>query len=160
MEWSRSQTLPTAPSDLIIIGRYVLTPDVFDEIAVLKPGAIGEIQLTDALRAQAARAPFHGVLSEVERFDTGTPVGYLQAAISITMRRPEFGAELVRFVERAATRARTLTGRPDARRRHVAVRRKRWLGSSRTKPNSSTVNSRTAPLVSTVRRYVRSSRRS
>ncbi len=87
-----------APSDLIIIGRYVLTPDVFDEIATLKPGAIGEIQLTDALRAQAARAPFHGVLSEIERFDTGTPVGYLQAAISITMRRPEFGDELAAFV--------------------------------------------------------------
>lgn len=87
-----------APSDLIIIGRYVLTPDVFDEIATLQPGAIGEIQLTDALRAQAARSPFHGVLSEIERFDTGTPVGYLQAAISITMRRPEFGDELTRFV--------------------------------------------------------------
>ncbi len=85
-----------APSDLIIIGRYVLTPDVFDEIATLSPGAIGEIQLTDALRAQAARSPFHGVLSEIERFDTGTPLGYLQAAIAITMRRPDFGAELGR----------------------------------------------------------------
>jgi UTP--glucose-1-phosphate uridylyltransferase len=87
-----------APSDMIIVGRYVLTPDVFDEIATLKPGAIGEIQLTDALRAQAARSPFHGVLSDIERFDTGTPIGYLQAAISITMRRPEFGAELSAFV--------------------------------------------------------------
>jgi UTP--glucose-1-phosphate uridylyltransferase len=87
-----------APSDLIIIGRYVLTPDVFDEIATLKPGAIGEIQLTDALRAQAARSPFHGVISEIERFDTGTPVGYIQAAIMMMMRRPEFGAELAGFV--------------------------------------------------------------
>ena len=98
-----------APSDLIIIGRYVLTPDVFDEIATLKPGAIGEIQLTDALRAQAARSPFHGVISEIERFDTGTPLGYLQAAISITMRRPDFGAELAEFVagldQRAPVRA-------------------------------------------------------
>ena len=83
-----------APSDLIIIGRYVLTPDVFDEIATLEPGAVGEIQLTDALRAQAARSPFHGVLSEIDRFDTGTPLGYLKAAIAITMRRPEFGDEL------------------------------------------------------------------
>jgi UTP--glucose-1-phosphate uridylyltransferase len=87
-----------APSDLIIIGRYVLTPDVFDEIATLKPGAIGEIQLTDALRIQAARSPFHGVLSDVERFDTGTPIGYLKAAISITMRRPDIGVELSEFV--------------------------------------------------------------
>jgi UTP--glucose-1-phosphate uridylyltransferase len=87
-----------APSDLIIIGRYVLTPDVFDEIATLKPGAVGEIQLTDALRTQAARSPFHGVLSDIERFDTGTPIGYLMAAISITMRRPDIGVELSDFV--------------------------------------------------------------
>ena len=53
-----------APSDLVIIGRYVLTPDVFDEIAAGRVGALGEIQLTDALRAQAARSPFHGVVSQ------------------------------------------------------------------------------------------------
>jgi UTP--glucose-1-phosphate uridylyltransferase len=94
-----------APSDLIIIGRYVLTPDVFDEIATLKPGAIGEIQLTDALRAQAARSPFHGVLSEIERFDTGTPTGYLKAAISISLRRPEFRDELSDFVANLDHRA-------------------------------------------------------
>ncbi len=64
-----------APSDLIIIGRYVLTPDVFDEIARVRPGAGGEIQLTDALKAQAARSPFHGVVSDVLRFDTGNPFG-------------------------------------------------------------------------------------
>ena len=92
-----------APSDLIIIGRYVLTPDVFDEIAALKPGAIGEIQLTDALRAQAARSPFHGVLSEIERFDTGTPIGYLKAAIAITMRRPDIGAELAEYMSSLAS---------------------------------------------------------
>lgn len=87
-----------APSDLIIIGRYVLTPDVFDEIAVARPGRGGEIQLTDALQAQAVRAPFHGVVSDVERFDTGTPIGYLKAAISITLRRPDVGEELADFI--------------------------------------------------------------
>ena len=87
-----------APSDLIIIGRYVLTPDVFEEIEHLPPGRGGEIQLTDALRIQAARSPFHGVLSDIERFDTGNPLGYLKAAISITLRRPDFGAELGQFL--------------------------------------------------------------
>ena len=87
-----------APSDLIIIGRYVLTPDVFEEIAKLPPGRGGEIQLTDALRIQASRSPFHGVLSDIERFDTGNPLGYLKAAISITLRRPDFGAELGEFI--------------------------------------------------------------
>jgi UTP--glucose-1-phosphate uridylyltransferase len=88
-----------APSDLIIIGRYVLTPDVFAEIENLPPGRGGEIQLTDALRIQASRSPFHGVLSDIERFDTGNPLGYLKAAISITLRRPDFGAELGEFLE-------------------------------------------------------------
>jgi UTP--glucose-1-phosphate uridylyltransferase len=87
-----------APSDLIIIGRYVLTPDVFDEIAGLAPGRGGEIQLTDALRAQAARSPFHGVLSEIDRFDTGNPLGYLTAAIELVSRRPDLGPSLERFL--------------------------------------------------------------
>jgi len=87
-----------APSDLIIIGRYVLTPDVFDEIARLSPGRGGEIQLTDALRAQASRSPFHGVLSDVERFDTGNPLGYLQAAITLSLRRDDIGADLAGFI--------------------------------------------------------------
>jgi UTP--glucose-1-phosphate uridylyltransferase len=87
-----------APSDLIIIGRYVLTPDVFGEIARLQPGRGGEIQLTDALRAQAARSPFHGVLSDVERYDTGNPLGYLKAAIALGLRREEYGAELAEYL--------------------------------------------------------------
>lgn len=83
-----------APSDLIIIGRYTLTPDVFDEIARLRPGAKGELQLTDALLAQALRAPFHGVLSDISRYDTGTPVGFLAAAVAITLGDTELGPEL------------------------------------------------------------------
>ena len=80
-------TAADAPSDLIIIGRYVLTPDVFDEIERLPPGRGGEIQLTDALRAQASRSPFHGVLSDIDRYDTGNPLGYLKAAVSIDAAR-------------------------------------------------------------------------
>lgn len=80
-----------APSNLIIIGRYVLTPDVFDEIAVLKPGAVGELQLTDALKAQAARSPFHGVLSRIARHDTGTPALWLNAVVEFGLAHPEIG---------------------------------------------------------------------
>ena len=88
-----------APSNLILIGRYVLTPDVFDEIDRLQPGSGGELQLTDALRAQAARAPFHGVVSTIERFDTGTPVGLLTAAIELTLRHPIYGPELRAYLD-------------------------------------------------------------
>jgi UTP--glucose-1-phosphate uridylyltransferase len=94
-----------APSNLIIIGRYVLTPDVFDAIADLKPGAGGELQLTDALRVQAARAPFHGVLRDVRRYDTGNPVGWLAAVVELALDHPQYGAgfreELTRIVNRA-----------------------------------------------------------
>jgi UTP--glucose-1-phosphate uridylyltransferase len=83
-----------APSDLIIIGRYVLTPDVFDEIDRVVPGAGGEIQLTDALRAQAARSPFHGVVRDVLRYDTGNPFGWLTAVIEIALADRVMGAQL------------------------------------------------------------------
>jgi UTP--glucose-1-phosphate uridylyltransferase len=83
-----------APSDYILIGRYVLTPDVFDEIENLAPGSGGEIQLTDALRAQAARSPFSGVLSHIDRFDTGNPVGFLEAAIAYALKNPEMSGPI------------------------------------------------------------------
>jgi UTP--glucose-1-phosphate uridylyltransferase len=83
-----------APSSYIIIGRYVLTPDVFEEIENLTPGSGGELQLTDALRAQASRSPFHGVLSSIERYDTGNPVGFLEAAIAYALRDPDMSDEV------------------------------------------------------------------
>jgi UTP--glucose-1-phosphate uridylyltransferase len=83
-----------APSDLIIIGRYVLTADVFDEIDRVQPGSGGEIQLTDALKAQAARSPFHGVVGTVSRHDTGNPFGWLTAVIDIALADPALGTPL------------------------------------------------------------------
>jgi len=83
-----------APSDLIVIGRYVLTVEVFDRIAELSPGAGGELQLTDALREQATTGPFHGVLCEVDRWDTGNPVGFALAAVDLGLRDPVIGAAL------------------------------------------------------------------
>ena len=87
-----------APSDLIIIGRYVLTPDVFDKIERLQPGAGGEIQLTDALKVQAANGAFHGVLSTIRRYDTGTPLGWLSAVVDIALDDPTIGDDFVAFL--------------------------------------------------------------
>ena len=81
-----------APSDLIIIGRYVLTPDVFDKIERVQPGAGGEIQLTDALRMQAAEGPFHGVLRDIRRYDTGNPLGWLTAVVELALDDETIGA--------------------------------------------------------------------
>lgn len=87
-----------APSDLIIIGRYVLTPDVFDHLAQLTPGAGGELQLTDALRAQARVRPLHGVVSRVGRHDTGTPPGWVRAVVDRALEHPEWGADLAEWL--------------------------------------------------------------
>jgi UTP--glucose-1-phosphate uridylyltransferase len=87
-----------APSDLIIIGRYVLTPDVFAEIERVQPGAGGEIQLTDALRVQAANGPFHGVLSKIQRYDTGTPLGWLTAVVDLALDDPTIGTEFAEYL--------------------------------------------------------------
>ena len=78
-----------APSNLIIIGRYVLTPDVFEAIDALKPHANGELQLTDALRAQSLRSPLTGMLNRSQRWDTGTPMGWLTAVVDIALTRPD-----------------------------------------------------------------------
>lgn len=88
-----------APSNFILTGRYVLTPDAWEEIAALRPGRGGELQLTDALRAQAARAPFHAVVSDVGRYDTGNPVGFLTASIALGLENPEIGPGLREFLD-------------------------------------------------------------
>ncbi len=78
-----------APSNLIIIGRYVLTPDVFGEIDNLKPHANGELQLTDAMRAQCMHSPLTGMINHSKRWDTGTPMGWLTAVVDIALSRPD-----------------------------------------------------------------------
>lgn len=87
-----------APSNLIITGRYVLTADAWDEIDALTPGSGGELQLTDALRAQAARSPFHAVVAERGRYDTGNPLGFLTASIQLGLANPELGHDLRVFL--------------------------------------------------------------
>ena len=76
----------------------MLTPDVFDEIEQLTPGSGGELQLTDALRAQAARSPFSGVLSTTDRYDTGNPVGFLEAAIAFALKDAEMSGPIREFI--------------------------------------------------------------
>lgn len=88
-----------APSDLIIIGRYVLTPDVFDVLERVQPGAGGEIQLTDALKVQAASGPFHGVLTDIRRHDTGNPLGWLTAVIDLALDDPDIAPPLRAWLE-------------------------------------------------------------
>jgi len=87
-----------APSDIIIIGRYVLAPRVFDDIESLQPTNNGEIQLTDALRMAALTGSLRGIVSDIERYDTGTPKSWLEAVIEITLRRPDVGPQFEQWL--------------------------------------------------------------
>lgn len=87
-----------APSNLAVIGRYVLHPAVFDVLEETGPGRGGEIQLTDALQTLAASdaegGGVHGVIFQGRRYDTGDKLSYLKAVISLASERVEFGEEL------------------------------------------------------------------
>ncbi len=78
-----------APSDLAIIGRYVLTPDVFPVLAETRPGAGGEIQLTDALGALRRARPLYALEFEGKRYDTGDKLGFLKATVEFALARPD-----------------------------------------------------------------------
>ncbi len=72
----------SAPSNIAVVGRYIITPEVFKTLAAQERGAGGEIQLTDALAKQIGKAPFSGVRFSGERFDCGSKLGFLQANIA------------------------------------------------------------------------------
>jgi UTP--glucose-1-phosphate uridylyltransferase len=82
-----------APSDLAIIGRYVLTPDIFPILAETRPDKRGEIQLTDALRTLRKRRPMYAVAFEGKRYDTGDKLGFLKATVEFALARPDLGDE-------------------------------------------------------------------
>ena len=93
-----------APSNLCIIGRYVLTPDIFDHIAGTRPGRGGEIQLTDALKVQAREEPIRAIKFSGTRYDIGSKDDYLRATVELAAERadlgPAFREFLVSFVGR------------------------------------------------------------
>jgi UTP--glucose-1-phosphate uridylyltransferase len=82
-----------APSDLAIIGRYIFTPDIFDEIEQTRPGAIGEIQITDAMRALLKRREMYAVRFEGTRYDAATSFGFLMATIEFGLKHEELAED-------------------------------------------------------------------
>ncbi|HEX8496039.1 MAG TPA: sugar phosphate nucleotidyltransferase, partial [Actinomycetales bacterium] len=91
-----------APSNLAIIGRYVLDPSVFAVLHDTAPGRGGEIQLTDALQTLAASdAPgggVHGVIFRGRRYDTGDRLDYLKAVVTLGVEHEEFGADFAAWL--------------------------------------------------------------
>jgi UTP--glucose-1-phosphate uridylyltransferase len=81
--------LKDAPSDLAVIGRYVLTPEVFDILEQTEPDHRGEIQLTDALRVLCGQQPVFGLIFEGKRYDAGNVLGFLEATVELALKRPD-----------------------------------------------------------------------
>jgi UTP--glucose-1-phosphate uridylyltransferase len=90
-----------APSNLTIIGRYIIQPEVFGHLEDMKPGSGSEIQLTDGLAALIAEGQdFHGFRAAGRRFDCGDKLGYLEANIALGLEHHDLGAELRRVLQK------------------------------------------------------------
>jgi UTP--glucose-1-phosphate uridylyltransferase len=88
----------SAPSDMAIIGRYILTPDIFNIIEKTPPGKGGEIQLTDAIKAMLKRKPVYGYLFKGRRYDGGDKVGYLKATVELALKNPDLKDEFKKYL--------------------------------------------------------------
>jgi len=88
-----------APSNLSVIGRYILLPEVVKYLSQMERGAGNEVQLTDAMAKMIGHTPFHGLKFEGKRFDCGDKVGFLEAQIAFSLARPDLAASVREFLK-------------------------------------------------------------
>jgi UTP--glucose-1-phosphate uridylyltransferase len=88
-----------APSNLSVIGRYVLLPEVIAHLNKMERGAGNEVQLTDAMAKMIGHTPFHGLKFEGKRFDCGDKIGFLEAQIAFALVRPDLGPAVREFLK-------------------------------------------------------------
>jgi UTP--glucose-1-phosphate uridylyltransferase len=88
-----------APSNLAVAGRYILPPEIFTHLEATKPGAGGEIQLTDALDAMARKSGVYGLVFEGQRYDTGNLLGFLIANIQYALKDEELGPQVLDYLK-------------------------------------------------------------
>lgn len=89
-----------APSDIAVLGRYIIEPEVFAILDRTQPGAGGEIQLTDALRVLAKNKPVFAHVFEGKRYDVGDKLGFLQATVEFALSRDDLGAQFAAYLEK------------------------------------------------------------
>lgn len=88
-----------APSRMAVIGRYILTPTVLEELRQTPPDASGEIQLTEGLRRTLTREPVYGCTFPGRRYDAGNKLDFLRATVELALTHPELGQDFRRFLE-------------------------------------------------------------
>jgi UTP--glucose-1-phosphate uridylyltransferase len=91
--------LADAPSNLAVLGRYVLTPTVFETLSDIKPGAGGELQLTDGLRELLKREKMYACVYEGRRHDTGDKLGFLKATVEFALKREDLGGAFREYLK-------------------------------------------------------------
>jgi UTP--glucose-1-phosphate uridylyltransferase len=88
-----------APSNLAVIGRYILTPTVFETLSDIKAGAGGELQLTDGLKQLLKKEKIYGYVFDGKRHDTGDKLGFLKATVEFALKRPDLGRPLRQYLK-------------------------------------------------------------
>jgi UTP--glucose-1-phosphate uridylyltransferase len=97
-------SLAEAPSRLAVLGRYIITPEIFEILEHTEPGRGGEIQLTDALKKLAERQPVYAYEFEGRRYDSGDKQGFLEATVDFALKRPELRDQFLRYLMKTVGR--------------------------------------------------------
>jgi UTP--glucose-1-phosphate uridylyltransferase len=97
-------SLAEAPSRLAVLGRYIITPEIFEILEKTEPGRGGEIQLTDALKKLAERQPVYAYEFEGRRYDSGDKQGFLEATVDFALKRPELRDQFLRYLMKTVGR--------------------------------------------------------
>ena len=93
-----------APSRTAVLGRYIITPDVFEVLARTEPGKGGEIQLTDAIQTMASREAVYAYCFKGKRYDVGDKLGFLKATVEYALRRPDLGEPFRQYLKDLMTK--------------------------------------------------------
>lgn len=93
-----------APSRTAVLGRYIITPDVFEVLARTEPGKGGEIQLTDAIQTMASREAVYAYCFKGKRYDVGDKLGFLKATVEYALRRPDLGEPFRKYLKDLMTK--------------------------------------------------------
>jgi UTP--glucose-1-phosphate uridylyltransferase len=89
----------STPSNMAIIGRYILTPTIFRKLASTKRGKGGEVQLTDALKSLLDEEPIYGMVFEGKRYDAGDKLGFLKATVEFALKEPNLGVHFRKYLK-------------------------------------------------------------